>query len=70
MVARQDETKPRTDEEKALTLSDIRDAGQDCRLTVASWAQRRELYVKQYENETYNWFERMYRTAVGAAKKD
>lgn len=70
MTEREDKTKPRTTREKAGIQADMRAAGQDCRDVVHSWADRRALYVKQFEKESYNWFERMYRTATGAAKND
>lgn len=70
VMERADKTKPRTSREKAGIQQDYRDAWKDCSGVVSSWGQRRELYVKQYEKETYNWFERMYRAATGAAKAD
>jgi hypothetical protein len=56
--------------ERAGITADYRDAWKDCYGVVGSWSKRRTLYVKQYEHEKYNWFQRMYRSATGAAKKD
>lgn len=70
VTERTDKTKPRPAVEKAGITADYRDAWKDCHDVVGSWGKRRDLYTKQYETEKYNWFQRMYRTATGAAKND
>jgi len=52
--------KPRSESAKTAYEKNLHAAYEDCHDTVASWAERRALYVKQYEQATEGYFTRLW----------
>jgi len=60
LTERVDKTKPRAEREKAEYVKGLRSAYLDCKDTVDGWADRRALYILQYQKKTYGYFERLW----------
>lgn len=56
---------PRTDSAKADYLKNLHSAFNDCHDTVGGWADRRALYVKQYDAQTKGYFENLWDAMTG-----
>lgn len=57
--------KARTTNAVAGYTKDLHGAYEDCHDTVDGWAQRRGLYVKQYEQATEGYFTHLWHAIVG-----
>ena len=51
---------PRSDTDKATYVKNLHGAYEDCHDTVDGWAQRRALYVKQYDQQTKGYFTNLW----------
>jgi hypothetical protein len=58
---------PRTDGAKADYLKNLHGAFQDCHDTVGGWADRRALYVKQYNTQTKGYLRNLWDAVTGQA---
>lgn len=70
VTERADITKSRTSAQRAALSQSFVGAYADCNAKVEGWKERRDLYVKQYEQQHYGFFTRMYRAATDASASD
>lgn len=58
---------PRPEPDKAIYIAGLRATAVDCKDTVGDWAARRERYVEQWNRETHNAGERLWRRITGTS---
>ena len=59
---------PRSEDDKATYVGSLRFTAVDCKDTVGDWAARRDRYVEQWNRETHNAGERLWRRVTGTSK--